>query len=437
MKKVQGRRLIALVFLLAFSLAFLTACGNGGTGSSASAEASGQSSQAADESSGENAGGNTEKRTVTLWHALNEGEMDPFTKVLDGFNASSSTATVELVYIPREELLKQLTIGNLAGDMADMAMIDNPDTAAFAATGVFEDLTDYFSTWDDGQFLEGPLNSATYEGRVYGVPYAFNCLAMFYDADMLEAAGVSVPTTWAELETAAAALTNGETYGFAFSAIKTEEATFQFVPFLTSAGGDVNQVSSDAGIKALSMLSGLVQNGYASKEVVSWTQADVEKQFATGKAAMMINGSWQVPTVAADAPDKNWGIANIPKDEKYASCLGGENICVTKGGDVEACWEFLTYLCGSDINAEYCKSVSKFSPRSDVDLDALWSDDENMKVFAENMTYAVARGPHPRWTEISNEIQVMIQEACTGGKTAEQAAKDAQVKIDEINANVK
>ena len=38
----------------------------------------------------------------------------------------------------------------------------------------------------------------------------------------------------------------------------------------------------------------MVQDGSASKSVVLWTQADVESQFAAGKAAMMENGPWNI-----------------------------------------------------------------------------------------------------------------------------------------------
>ncbi len=413
---MKSQKVVMLFFVVVMVTGILTACSGGKVT---------ENSQSND-SKGETKG---QKNIVRLWHGLTEVELPKFEEMTNNFNEQSKTTEVELVYIPREELLKQLTIGNLAGDMADMALIDNPDTAGFAASGVLEDVTELYNNWSENQMLEGPINSAIYDEKIYGVPYAYNNLALFYDKDMLSEAGVEVPTTWDELSEAAQKLTTKEHYGFAFCSIKNEEGTFQYIPFLTSAGGSFDKMDSTENIKTLTFLYDMIAKDSVSREVISWTQADIEKQFATGKTAMMINGPWNIPQIQADAPDKNWGVAYIPKDKDYSSCLGGENLCITKGANKDTCWEFIEYLCGKKINATFCKSVSKFSPRSDVDNEELYKDDEILKVFSENMENAKARGPHPLWTQISTDIQIMMQEVFTGAKTPEQAANDAQAKI--------
>ena len=59
------------------------------------------------------------------------------------------------------------------------------------------------------------------EGRIYGLPNNSNCLALFYDKDALEAAGVAVPTNWTELKDAAKKLTDSSKgrYGLGISAV--------------------------------------------------------------------------------------------------------------------------------------------------------------------------------------------------------------------------
>lgn len=429
---MKGKRILAVLIILCMCLGMFTGCGNDTTNVENTEDKSNS-----DDGSTESKDTNSGKQKVSMWHGLTDVELPAFQKVIEDFNATNDEIEIELIYVPREELLKQLTIGNLAGDMADLAMIDNPDTAGFASAGVLEELTDLYNEWDENQFLEGPINSVKYDDKIYGVPYTSNCLALFYDEDMLVEAGVEVPTTWEELNVAAEKTTTDNRYGLAISGIKNEESVFQFVPFVASAGGVVEQINSAEAISAISFLTDLVDAGSMSKEIVSWSQADVEKQFATGKAAMMVNGPWNVSAVKEDAPDKNWNVTFIPAAENgdYASCLGGENLCITKGANKEAAWEVIKYICGSEINAELSKSFTKFSPRADVDTNALYGDDEIMKSFAEIMSTAVPRGPHPKWTEVSTVLQAMLQECYTSGKTPEEAASDAQVKIDEINNN--
>ncbi len=55
---------------------------------------------------------------------------------------------------------------------------------------------------------------------------------MFYNVDMLKAAGINPPTTWAQLQADAKTLTKPGQYGFAFSGVNTFEGTWQFMPWM-------------------------------------------------------------------------------------------------------------------------------------------------------------------------------------------------------------
>jgi multiple sugar transport system substrate-binding protein len=73
------------------------------------------------------------------------------------------------------------------------------------------------------------------------------------------------------------------------------------------------------------------------------------------------------------------------------------------------------------------------SPRSDSEVkDPLWP--QAYAVFREQVKYAVQRGPHPDWPEISKPIQTAIQESLTGSKPPAQAMKEAAAKVNPILA---
>lgn len=413
------KRMIVTSVVAAMLIGTLAGCG----GASNSSSAGGASSS----------GG--EKTTITMWHALADNELEIFQRYVDEFNAQSKLAEVELVYTPADEYIKQLTIGNIAGDMAEMVMMDNCYTSEFAATGVLEDLSSYYNEWDENQMLDGPIQSVTYEGGVYGLPYACNTIALFYNVDMLEEAGVEVPATWDELVDAAAKLTTDEHTGFAFCGAKTGEGAFQVYPFLNQAGADINTLDSEGAIAAIDMLGSMVEAGSASKEVMNWSQADLEKQFAAGNVAMIIEGVWQIGQLREDAPDLNWDVAKIPIPEggSDATALGGENICVTAGADTEACWEFLSWLCGKETSPKLCKEMSRFSARSDIDNEEWFSDDAQTLFFANYMQNTVAR-VHPRWSECATALEVAYQKVFLGEASAADAMAEAQAEIDKINA---
>lgn len=383
-------------------------------------------------------GAEVNAKEVVFWHYFTSVNGETIQKFVEEYNKMQDDVTIRLEFLPRNELLKQLTIGLVSGQLPDMVFIDNPDHASFSAMGLFADITDRVNAWEQGKFLEGTINSTKYNGRIYGLPHASNTLALYYDIDMLEEAGVEPPKTWEELKIAAAKLTKGSRKGLAFSAIKSEEGTFQMLPFFLSAGANIDNLYSPEGIKALTFLTDLVNEGYVSKEVLNWVQGDVEKQFLSGNAAMIINGPWIKPNLEKNAPEKNWGVTKIPADKVYASTLGGENIAIiSKSKYIDECWEFLKWFLAKENNIEFCKAVGRFSPRSDVSPEEVWADDEIMQVFADQMQYAQPRGPHPKWPEISDAIITAVQESITGVKKPEQALADAQAKIKEINASLK
>jgi multiple sugar transport system substrate-binding protein len=191
-------------------------------------------------------------------------------------------------------------------------------------------------------------------------------------------------------------------------------------------------LDSKESIKSFTYLSDLVKDGGMPKEVLNWTQADVEKQFAAGKIAMMANGPWNIPTIKSDAPDLKWHVVKLPKDKIFSSVLGGENMGVIKGPNVAAAIKFLEYIGTPQVMKEYESRFNMFPPRMDVATDPTWTKDPVMAVFMDEMKYAMPRGPHPKWPELSNAMSTALQEAITQTKTPAQAAKDAQAKVVEI-----
>ncbi len=369
------------------------------------------------------------KTTITVWHYY--GDDEAFNGMLKRFSEAYPDIEVVAEFLPREELNKQFTIGVVSGDLPDIGMVDNPDHATYSAMGVFEDLTDLIKEWPDkDQYFEGPWKSTVYDGKNYGIPLGSNCLAIYYNEDMLAEAGVTPPQTWEELADAAAKLTQDGRYGLAISAPKNEEGTFQYLPWLLSAGATIDKLDSPEAIKSMEFLTSLVKNGSISQEVINWGQGGVEKQFALGKAAMMLNGPWNIGSVKKDAPDMKWNVIKVPKDKVYASVLGGENLGICKGANVEAAWKLLQFMATPEESEKFCIAMGYFSPRKDVsETSEYWKNDPVLRVFMDQLQYAMPRGPHPKWPEISNAISTALQEALTGTKSPADAMKDAQKKV--------
>jgi len=421
------KKKLALLMACMMAIGSLAACGSSGKQVSETNEPTAESTKAPSE-------GRTE---IAFWHYMAGTEGDFLSSAVAEFNDMQDEILVTEQFLPREELMKQYTIGVVSGELPDVGMVDNPDHNAYAMMGIFEDIKSLYDSWEGAKFLDGPLNSCIYEDGLYGLPWTSNCLGLFYNEEMLKTAGVEVPTTWSELEVAAEKLTTDSIHGLAISAIGNEEGTFQYIPWLLSSGGSVTEMDSDKSKESMSYLYGLIEKGYVSKEVINWTQADVQKQFASGQVAMMINGPWQLANMAADAPDLVYGVGKVPKADngEYASVLGGENVGICAGANVEAAWQFVSWLTDKEKSEELCIAAGYFSPRTDVDPQEIFADDPLRATFAEVMPSAQPRGPSPDWPEISTAIYTAQQEVFAGQKDVDTALNEAQEKINAINTN--
>ena len=442
--KERSKRIMAL--LLTGAMVVFAGCGSSGNTSASdksqdegSASDSSETGEVADASDiGEPNGGDE----VTLWHYF-EHEADALNKMVKQYNESQNDIYVVPTFVSREELMKQYTIGAVSGELPDIGMVDSPDMASYISLGVFEDITKYVEDWEDlEQFYSGPMASVKdADGNIYGVPNNSNCLAIVCNMDILRAAGIeNPPTTWEEFREVCEKTTNAEdgVYGFAMSAIANEEGTFQYIPWMYGAGGDITDVDSDADVEALTFLSDLVKDGYMSKEVVNWGQGDAYNAFLAGKAAMLESGTWQIATLDGDDKDKvtfDYQYVAMPSNgENQATVIGGENFGVCTGSEhVEECVDFLKSMMSAENNADWCEIAGKLPVREDaVDLKDFWTADERYKVFHDSMDFAVARGPHESWPTISEAVYTAVQASLLGEKEPAQALADAAATIDPI-----
>jgi multiple sugar transport system substrate-binding protein len=221
-------------------------------------------------------------------------------------------------------------------------------------------------------------------------------------------------------------------YGTALLAKKDETGTFLFLPWILQNGGSIETLDSPESIEALEFWTNLVEQGYAPESAITDGFAEIYQQFTTGKAGMMISGTWNVASIPADAPDLNWMVATLPYTKQPASSLGGENWAMfADAAEPDGAWDFLTYVVDVDYGTKLTDCMGYIPSRKDVIAQVAEANQDNptMQVFLTQMESAAARGPLPNWSDVSAYIQEAIQEALSGQKTPEQAMKDAAAGV--------
>ncbi|MFF9275955.1 ABC transporter substrate-binding protein [Streptomyces griseosporeus] len=337
--------------------------------------------------------------------------------------------TIEQQSVPAAQVMTKALRMASSKSLPDVVQFDASEMPTFAEAGGLVDLrTLGLSTADIPQ---GIVNFGSYRGTYYGAARSVNTLALFYNKDVLDRAGLRVPATWAELRETAQRLTRGKRYGLALSAGGAEDGVFQFTPFMWSNGGDETRLDGPKVVQALDYWKSLLKDGSLSKSTVGWTQADVNDQFMAGNAAMMINGPWQVETLNTKK-SLHWGIARIPVPEaggKSVGPLGGAVLTVPNTGDeqrertagkIVACLsseqEQLTYALNSWMVPANEKAAAVWRQRV-PELDAL----ADQVAAARSRTAKLGAG----WSSVSLALQSAFQSALTG-ESSQAALKRAQ-----------
>lgn len=410
-KKRQSRT--GLVGILATTALALAACGGGG-------------GETANNNEGESGDGSA-SGSIEVWDYLGQGASnDAMVAVVEAFNEKYPDIQVNRTSYAFADLSTAIVQGGVAGSVPDLAIVDVVDNQNFAALGLLADVS---ADFPDGEstFYPGPWSSTQSEGMTYGVPLNSNNLALYYNKDLLDAAGVTPPTTWSELSSSATQLSGDGQFGIAMSGVKSEQGTFQFLPFLWQTGGDLDTFSTD-GATALEFLKSLVDEGAMSSAVANYTQEDARTQFVTEKAAMMINGPWELQNLQ-DA-GINFGVTFLPKDEVNATGLGGENAVQFAGAsNPEAAKLFLDFLTSAEGATIYCNTSGQLSARQDLAGQLELSSDENMKVFEDQLEFAHARAYGGDYPEISAAVQDALQRVLTGAADPASAAEAAAAVI--------
>ena len=203
------------------------------------------------------------------------------------------------------------------GEAPDLLNIDG--FADYQADGLLLPASEWVSEETYAKFFDSFLEQSVVDGTVWAVPDLASARALYYNADILAAAGVEVPTTWAELEAACAAIKayDPELYAWGID-MTTDEGQAAFAYYTWNNGGgfvdaDGNwTLNSAENVEAIEYAISLVNNGYTNNDPANQTRYDLQDLFGAGKLAMVI-GPNSIPTYIADKGlSVNYGVAAIP-----------------------------------------------------------------------------------------------------------------------------
>lgn len=414
----------AITFLLAFGMVIgLSACKPAESDNKASEKSENKTTEK--ESQKEKPAA----KELSLWHYWDsESQQGLLADMVENYRKDTNGPEIKISYIPYTEYIQKILVTAAGGDLPELFIYDGNSTATFVEAGILADITDRIEkSGIMKNTFEGVIAEHKVGDRLYGFPVYANCLALFYRTDLVD----KPPTTWDELYSTAKAAAKDGMYGFAMAGGAGEDAVFQFLPFMWSAGDDLDNVAAPGTVEALDMFCRMINEGIMSKDTVNHSQEDARVLFETGRAAMMINGPWNVVPLKENAPDMKWKLAMIPKkaDGEYASILGGESFGIGKDTDVDGIWSFVEYMLDGERYKTFLKGLGQLPADKVLAEDPYYTEDPVNSVFIEQLKSARPRAYGGKYNEMSKALQTAISSAMSGNQTAKEALEEAAAKI--------
>lgn len=281
--------------------------------------------------------------------------------------------TVELTQLAEDQLSDQYNVKLNAGTDEIDVMMYRPlqENKLFASNGYLADISELAgeaTDWDLGDFQPGPAALTSFEGALVGVPIITERTVLYYRKDLLEAAGLSVPTTLEELDEAAAAIhaANPEISGYVGRTGKSAAVT-QFNAFLYSYGGTwiaedgTSAIGSPEARAAYAYYGNLIRNhtNATINPEMSWPEAFAV--FQQGQAAFLADADSLYKNMTD--PEKSTvsesvGFAPFPagpagsKPYNVAAWALAINAETT---NIAGAWAFMSWATSKEISLELAK----------------------------------------------------------------------------------
>jgi multiple sugar transport system substrate-binding protein len=323
-----------------------------------------------------------------------------------------------------------LTTALAATPPPDLILLDSARASTLAAAGALAPLDEAITAPDD--FHPLVRTGFALNGALYCAPRELRTLALIYNRDHFDAAGLAYPTAdwgWDALRSAAEALTHQEQnqYGISLPADFS-----RWLPFLYGAGGAVTDetmttvtINSDAARLAMEYYVSLVIDGFALPPGdLDSTWAG--EAFAKGHAAMILEGNWIVPYLAANAPALRYGVAELPSGPQGRASLAFSSCYAVPANapNLELARQLAGFLTAPDSLAAWAEVSNAMPPRLTL-LDLWRQSHPEQDAFAASLGAARLWAFDGRFNSFFTTVNTGLQQAFLSVRSVDDILNEA------------
>jgi multiple sugar transport system substrate-binding protein len=379
--------------------------------------------------------------TLQVWKYTTPTEDPPAQAGIDRWNAAHPDVQVKMQVFPFGDYVgTKLTTAFAAGNGPDVFWVSSETILDYVNAGIAAPVDDLIKDVRS-DFSQASIDAETFDGKLLAIPSEVKPVALFYRKDLLAAAGVTPPTTWDELLSAATKLTTPKQSGLI---VEVDEGAYQnvtWLPVLWSAGADVlnadgtaSALRTDAAASAFDLWGRFISSGAAPSKVQGGT-GDIG-HLGRGETAMQICGIWAIGDMKATYPDVDYGIARlpIPPGGTPVTAYGGwSQVVNAKSPNLAQALEFTKGMFVDDsayVRDWACGSLTSYSPRKSVNdtCETVFNSGPIATMTRDVLPTARAEPRYP--AGLVSAVGDGLQAAMFGGKSGQEAATLAADKVD-------
>lgn len=303
------------------------------------------------------------------------------------------------------------------------------------------------------QFVDAAQKDFLFGENLFGVPLYTDTLALYYNIDLFNSAGIVFPPKdWDEFTQYSRALTKRKQSGdivvsgaaigggknVTFSSDILTALMLQNGAVLSDASGRVTLKGaagsgSNPVTKALEFYTSFAKQTNPNYSWSGTSPDDSETMFAQGKAAMMLGYASARESIMKKSPRLRFAVAPFPQiknttvKKNYADYWG---FSVYKNSpSKDAAWRFLRFLAQQNSSMYYASIARR--PGSQRSVIAAQQEDPEMKIFAEQALSAAS------WIQrddaaIRQVFTDMIDAQIAGDQPLQQTVLNAETKINSL-----
>jgi multiple sugar transport system substrate-binding protein len=380
--------------------------------------------------------------TTIIWQTENDNS-GTYPTIVDAFNKSQKDVHVIWHNGPSDAnsliTLYDTTLRARSASF-DVMQIDVVWPAQFSSNGWTVDLTSRWPASDRANYLQGPIKSCTYQGKIVAAPLRTDLGILYYRKDIVSTA----PKTFDELVSQAKSNASRAKVGYAWQGSQYEGLVCDFVEVLGGYGGSVLDPNNSKSVTVNSP-----QGQQALAEMVSWVgtispvsvttfNEEVCRQtFQNGDAIFMRNWPYAYSLGNNASQSKVAGkfdITSIPYGGSNTvghSCTGGWNMAINAfSKNPDASWKFIQYMLGASAQKTLAIKGS-YTPA----LQSVYNDPDVQKAqplftkLAPILQNALPRPVSPVYPDLSNIIQTHVHQALAKTVTVSAALSALQSEL--------